>query len=957
VDAKDERPNFFLLLDLDPEAVWDDGAFEQALGRCRTRWTTESGGIASNRKTREAKENIRTIRALQATMRDPAAREQERRAALQAQAARLQHRRHEVTRMLDIRLAKGYLYDVEESDLRATAGDVLAIDPGLEHRLATADIRPMRPVAAPTAERLAAEPSLLAGLETLREKSLYDVLSHYDRSITQMSPRDRLLDAADKLYLDGNRSSRKDAVVEAKQTLGGIAKSAFATDGERRKHDNSMRLRVLDELISTYESALAAVPVLYASQVHLFLADALASGIDVDEARDHLLAYFTGRKWRVDLPGEEDRQALLDMVVCPCCAARNERAIASCAVCGLLLWEPCPACGETVPTAAGCGRCGFPTGQRGWVLTLVEDAQRAVDDLDAARAGRLLDSAEEIWRLPPGRTDPLTERIGVARSRLEATTTASNELTAKVRLTMAAGRHQEALRHLEASSDGGPDRAGLLTQARRHVTEADELCRRSRASGTTVADRVQLLREALRVCADHTGTLDELARIPPRPPARLDVEVDESVPSITLTWTPAAERDVRYIVVRSTSGRAPTTVERGRHQQPMETVGRTRWEDRAPVIGTPLRYAVFTERAGTVSTAPAAAAPVFVTAEPTVRAEPRDGGVELEWTLPVNAQSVDVSRDRVDGTEPACPLTTNGSVRLLDRGLRNGVRYRYTLRAVYRDPTVPGGVRRSVGRPVDVTPHRVPEPPGPVDVRGARPVEGSIALYRHRTTLRWPSPAAGTMRVVRPDRPGDLRPGDQIRAVDLRRYGYVFDGVPPMHDPWLDSRSYCQYVPALVVEGIAYVGHPRPYAAIDEVGDLRLVLAGSVLRLHWTWPAESDSAVVAPGTSGDSAALLDAGSARTVVRDQGSPCGLLTLGAGMDAPFVVAAGVMHDGVRYLTTGREVLNAYTSGVEEPGDAHTVDVAIPRGSVQHPTTDGTAAQETRRRRIFGKRTGST
>ena len=838
MDTKDERPNYFLLLDLDPDprATWDDAVFEKALGRCRTRWTQESNGIGASRKTREAKQNLRMVSALQQTMRDPAARERERSAALTEQAAQLQQRRRDVGRTLDIRLAKGFLYDAEVADLKATAGLVLAADRDLARRLANAEVRPMQPATATPADRLAAEPSLTAGLETLGAKDLYDVLRRYDPNITSKSPRERLLDAADKLYLDGNSTSRKDAVVAAKQTLGGIAKSAFATESERRKHDNSMRLRVLDELIKIYESALAAVRVVHALQVRRFLADALSKGIDVDEARDHLVAHFTARKWHVELPAEEVRQALLEMVICPCCNTPNPPDRASCAECGLLLRVPCPACGQTVPTAAGCGECGFPTGQRGWVATVVDYAEQAVDTHDIATAAHLLGTAARIWRLPEGRSDALTIRIEGVRSRLEATSSASRKLVDQVRHAMAARRHQHALHLLGESPVALPDRARLLAEAERQVAAADELCRRSREPGTPDRERARLLSEALRGCADHAEARSELARIPPKAPGRLAAEVDVTALSVTLIWAPSDERDVRYVVMRTTSGRAPTSVEGGRHQQSMETVNGTRWEDRSPALGRPLRYAVFTERAGTVSVTPAVTPQaVFVMGEPDVRATPRDGGVDLEWTLPAAAEDVEIRRERINGAEPARSLASNGGRRLPDRDLRNGVRYRYTVRALYGDRTAPGGVRRSAGRSVDVTPHRVPGPHGPVEVTGAPPQEG-MTFYRHQVTLRWPPTPSGTMNIVRIDGPVDLRAGDQVQQTDLLRYGRVFTGAPPVLDRWFGERRYCRYVPALVVEGTAYIGHARPYAAIDEVGDLRVVRTGSALQLRWAWP-------------------------------------------------------------------------------------------------------------------------
>jgi hypothetical protein len=380
----------------------------------------------------------------------------------------------------------------------------------------------------------------------------------------------------------------------------------------------------------------------------------------------------------------------------------------------------------------------------------------------------------------------------------------------------------------------------------------------------------------------------------------------------------------------------------------MDTVTGTRWEDRTPLLGVPLRYGVFAERAGTVSTTAAVATrTVFVMGEPKVSATPRDGGADLEWTLPDGADGVEVRRERADGAEPAAPPVVHDGRRLADRDLRNGVRYRYTLRALYRDRTVVGGVRRSAGSAVDVIPHLVPEPPGPVEVAGAAPPE-NMRFYRHLVTLRWPAPAEGTMHVVRVDGPVVPQPGDRIPEADLRRYGYVLAGAPPVRDAWTGPRRCCRYVPALVVEGIAYVGHARPYAAIDEVGDPRIVRTGSsTVRLRWAWPAEADSAVVARGRRGDAVGLFDA-AATTVVRPTGASTGGCDLdgAVGPGAHLLVAAGVVEDGVRHLTTGLEVV------VGEP----VADVPDPRGLDPADTSTGAADGPGRRRR-FGRRTGST
>src|SRR5947199_5481148 len=102
------RPNYFLLLGIDPDAAWDDGEFERALADRKKTWTKARGGIGTKPATIAAKENFGRITHIQQTMRDPAAREQERVAARAATETERQRRVREVARTLDILLAKGF---------------------------------------------------------------------------------------------------------------------------------------------------------------------------------------------------------------------------------------------------------------------------------------------------------------------------------------------------------------------------------------------------------------------------------------------------------------------------------------------------------------------------------------------------------------------------------------------------------------------------------------------------------------------------------------------------------------------------------------------------------------------------------------------------------------------------------------------------------------------------------
>src|SRR5579884_2023477 len=98
------RPNFFLLLDLDPQAAWDQTAFEQRLRKKRVEWSRQSGGVA--RKALVARQNLALISRMREVMADPLLREQEAKKALTELAAVHQTARGQFEKQLALLNAK-----------------------------------------------------------------------------------------------------------------------------------------------------------------------------------------------------------------------------------------------------------------------------------------------------------------------------------------------------------------------------------------------------------------------------------------------------------------------------------------------------------------------------------------------------------------------------------------------------------------------------------------------------------------------------------------------------------------------------------------------------------------------------------------------------------------------------------------------------------------------------------
>ncbi|GIJ27003.1 hypothetical protein Vqi01_21650 [Micromonospora qiuiae] len=894
----DKRPNFFLLLGLDPNASWDQALFTREFAQHRASWTKASTGLG--RRAQEAKKNLFLAKKIEQLMRDPTLREQERDQASQLQEAGRIARRRDLNDRLDVLLARGFLLDEEVSKLREDFAEALESSPELRQRLDAASVREAKP-ADEASLAPSVETELLNNLSGVGAKSLYDVLRDIDQAITDTSPRELLLAAADQLADRAHKiKDKRDPKVLHWERLSRLARVVFGTEEERRRHDVSMRRAQLRFLVSTFEEALSVAREMTAGQVELFLRRAREQGIDdLDDARSYLVAYFQTRKWPVQLPAEESQRQIARLIQCVYCHELNQPNERACRTCAEDLQIPCPNCGQVEPRYGGGCRCGFPIGQRMLVESLLVEVRSATERLDFAQAGLHLERAERIWRLPPGRSDDLTVSILAARGALDETQRQVTTMVATVERLIMGRQFVAAEQRLRAASEGLPRRDQLLKQAGRAVAQARKLYQRARHPDLPAATRAELYAEALRICDDFEPARSELQQIPPEPPSQVVALVDSPAVGVRLTWRPAPEPDVSYLVVRGTATRAPRHPEDLPDQQRLTTTTETTWWDRTAteLPGQTLWYAVFTERRGTFST-PAVAAPVLVAADAAdVRATAQDSAVVLTWRAPKHAARVEVRRTPLDSGADGAVLTGFAAGRAVDIEVHKGVRYRYTVRVAYRDAS--GALWWSPGVHQDITPVERPALPGPLTVTAKPTITG---MYRHRVQLRWPAADAGAVRVVRQAGAGWLREGEVVAEKVLGRDGRILaDGED---DIWIDSQfDVCSYFPVLLLENLGYVGRARRYAHVDEPTDVEGEFGGGSVRLGWRWPDGAVAALVGH----DAVALpVDPTTApgQLMVNRVGAELyGGLELPDGGDERYALVATVIRrDGLEFVTSG-------------------------------------------------------
>lgn len=831
---RENRPNYFVLLGIDPDKAWNQASFESLLQTKRALWSrTVLNGVKTSKAVVTAQDAIGRYNDIRYVMADPAKREREREDAHARRADERDQKRTDFERDLRIMMSKGFLWDAEVPALRRSYPELLA-DPEIADRI---DRIPTRGIAEQHVVPAQLDPSKAKRirdlLDQLGERSLYTLLATVEPGVGERATHERLAGAANALYQQTQRDMNKqDPRLLARQELAGHAMQVFGSAADRDRYDSTLAVAPVTALIAKYQTALAPIKRIETGQVEQFLAEAAAAGADAEVALAMLLKHFETLKWTVLPPADALQQASDDQVRCAACQAWNDKDNEFCAVCGTRSRIECPSCGHAVPGHGACARCGFPVGDHDWATLLVRECAESLDRQDLPGAEDKLAAAARAW--PSDGEDELAERVRQCRTavaQLREKRTAEDSSAARRLHTLVGQRnYHAALAKANSAPTSVPDRERVIEEAKAHIGKADRLCDTANRPGTSTRQQVEYYTQALTHCADHARAQRALGALPPEPPRELRAEPTGS--TVRLTWQPPASDDVRYVVVRK-PGAVPVSVSDGTR---VATVRRTTYEDTTPDSGVPLHYAVFAQRrTGTTSERAAATErPVFRTGQVVITAQRVDDGVvELEWQLPVNATGVAVRRTAGGTTtDVGAPEQT----RLRDETVTNGVSCTYTLRARY-----PGTDELSAGTSVTLIPGPSPESPGPVHVRT---VTRNLGLCYRLVDLLPQGAAPGTARVLWTQHRLPVRPGEQRPVTELARFGALLAETDALGFA-LPRQGLYYFVQVMIQQGSAYFGDVRRYAARDEIGEVSARNLGDTIRLTWTWPDGSTAALVA----------------------------------------------------------------------------------------------------------------
>lgn len=819
--------NYYELLDLDP-TVEDLPSIEKRIQEKQRLWSRQTTE-GSPRDARLAARNLRLLDPLRRTMLNPALR-----APMADKARRLQEQRRRDARSglsALLAFAKGKVGDTEQFITRDCARYVRELGRPEVQRLVDAAGITARQATPPPPRRESLDPTtarrIREGLDHIGKRDLYEFLG-LSRRCTAKS----LCDKAEQINRALLQSGRTDDEAAAAKELAGQCMALFTAESGRERYTTTLLDEKLDAALRDFLPLAAQNNALGRKEVTELAGIAARHGIAPSDTENYLRDLATRRKWA--WLAESSAEAALPGHPCGYCGCLPRSDDDQfCWNCNRKRKITCPKCrSEQWSDQSACADCGAS----------IEDAEIVDEDLRLARlaferndldeSAARLSHALELW---PDWQDALD-----LRRKLEAKEQRRQTQTRRLMSLIRERRMFEAQDCIEeAGRDAVPgaftratDIIGrTLAEANRHFNEGE-----TRKAAGQLHEAAQCYEQALALCTDMKAAQDALSRIPPLPPAILEASADDTTPDplVRLRWEPGREGALfAYTLVRK-HGTPPLAPDDGAVLLKAAPV--TTFEDRPPG-GLFWHYAVFAVRRNLASTRSASAGPLLLTPPlADLRLTPGDGQVQLAWTLPDNAQGVDIRR-----AEKSPPPTPGAGVPVLslhdqavDDGLQNGLSYGYAVRVRYADPSTPEGVRLSA--PCVGLAMPAPSLDKVTDLRG---LAHDGILY-----LNWTPPATDRVHLLRlPAQLAASLPSHPLRRSALHEYGGEGEPVatPPASLPVKPDEVV---VPLTLRDHLVLFGAPARVHPLMPVRDLLCETGIAELIVRWRWPQGVDSALV-----------------------------------------------------------------------------------------------------------------
>lgn len=831
-EGKATRPNFFILLDLNPDAPWSDAVYEKALIDKRSRWGRDStAGVGS--RVLQAQRYLRLIPEIKKVMEDPQERDRE---AVEARALLMQEKKQRQadfeTRLAFLNAKTFIAQDeldkfIEEFKEIFTAQE---ITDRITVPIGTGTSTPLAPQLDPILAK-----NISDRLALLHMTSLYEL---FGSGAETLSTAD-LLNLADQKYLETVRRAHNEEDTAQKE-LAGYAKDIFKSEEMRKKYDETRKQEKITALLKKLDEVMSYTTEkhLHVGQVVLFLEDARKAGCKQEDALQRIQEHARSRKWSMDVPKVDSKA---EKIRCAYCEHLNDPGQKFCSACKNGLFFICPDCGQSVLCEyIACGQCGFPVGNHYRVKLLIEEVELLVKKEHWTEAQALIHETEKLWR--PQKADGLAQQIGTLKTtideKLQQIQRRQKDVSERSARLVAQKKFLEVRRLLQLNADVlFVDRETHSSMAENAIAQAQALMKRAQTEDISVDERIELCRQILVLCSDYEEARDLLTITPPPPPQNLRAQIKGQI--VNLSWDLVPLNGITYHIIRKSRAQ-PNNLKDG---QRLDTIAGQTYDDTTAEVGSPLYYAVYSECEQVFSQQGAfLTRSVLLTQDVTrLMAKGSNQRIELSWVSPRNVATIYIVRKenkppaslqdgtlltKLDGTQK----------RFIDHYVENDHRYYYALYCQFKNQE--GKLVTSLGAHVMAHSEAPPQ------------VITSIAIKELETTpnlellITWQCPPKGDVVILKSREPLKLRAGDMIEEGELLQYGQRLEDRPDsVQDTWTVS-GIAYYTPVILLQNWAYVGTTRRYCWVNNVRELTSQNLGSAIRLQWLWPEQCEEVVV-----------------------------------------------------------------------------------------------------------------
>lgn len=891
------RPNFFLLLGLNPNATWNQSQFEQVLKEKINQWARDSSGVA--RKALTAKTYRALIPKIREVMADPELRKQEADTAKTAMAQDNQAKQEQFEQQLSFINAKDSITEEEITKIVDAFKDILSakeIRSRIKPEIISSSATPTKTIR-PLDTSLAKNISDL--LQIVHMSSLYELLERTNKTATP-----ELYRAAEALYTRMVRLP-PNADVTVKSQLAGLARDVFKSHEMRTRYDETLRLASLHQQLKELDDfiRISKDKELNVNQIQIFLAKAQAKGWKEQEAFEQLKEHARQRKWILTAPKIEAEQKIF----CPNCESLNDRKQRFCTKCKRELLIKCPRCETELSSEfIACGTCGFAIGNRYLVDNWLEEIPNLIKTDQLQQAQEHVEEIETAWQT--GKNDPRTQQLRSYKETInklyKTRQQAESQFEKKLQQLIQQKQYFAARQLLAGRNEPSSRHDAHRRKIDETIRQAQDLFKHALDPSVRRENKAELCRQALALCTDYQQARDLLKTMPPAPARNLRATIQNM--TVNLSWNASTTSEATYKIIRKSHSR-PNAMTDGKT---LETVTGLTYADSTPEIGVPLYYAIYaiiddiTSAQATLTTQPVQI--IQDVTQATVQVNNQQ--VTISWNPPPHVHTVTVVRkaqtpptSALDGQQLGEYPSTQKYV--IDRNVQETKTYYYRIICQFKDAN--GQILLTQGIVVRAIPEVPPSPPGQLEI---------IETDRN-IRISWPPPQKGSVVIIKSSQALN-RKGQILSESQLSSLGQCF--TTHQHhitDTWKPA-TLTYYTPAIVFQHAAYIGSSQRYVGIDNVRNLtHQQNLDSAIRLRWIWPENCQEAYISYSTTQGTQHNVPPAVTQRISRAEYDHLGYVDIHGmhGQEYDILVSAVINYQGEKVIAHGARVITRLTGRV--------------------------------------------